>query len=102
MSDAADPDRDHPLSCHWRPVAADAYDALGLPPSRSRTAAIARAQIITEAFVVGRADKDGWVSYSRRREFYRERSGRYWPTTYTYDTVIPVVDQLAASGLLDH
>ena len=94
--------RDHPLSCHWRPVAPDVYLALGLPPAKSRAAAIARAQIITEAYVVGRADIDSWISYSRRQAFYAARIGRYWPTTYTYSTVVPAVDQLAASGLLDH
>jgi hypothetical protein len=94
--------RDHPLCCHWRPVAPDAYVALGLPPARSRAAAVARAQIITEAFVVGRSDNDSWISYSRREAFYTARRGRYWPTTYTYSTVVPAVDQLAASGLLDH
>jgi hypothetical protein len=61
-----------------------------------------RAQIVTEAFVVGRADPEEWLSYSRRREFYADRRGRYWPKTYTYDTVVPAVDQLAALGLLDH
>jgi hypothetical protein len=95
-------DRDHPLSCHWRPVAPDAYEVLGLPPARSKAAAIARAQIITEAFVVGRADVDSWISYSRREAFYTARRGRYWPTTYRYSTVVPAVDQLAACGLLDH
>jgi hypothetical protein len=95
-------DRDHPLSCHWRPVAPDAYDALGLPPARSKVAAIMRAQIITEAFVVGRADKDSWISYSRREAFYTARRGRYWPKTFTYSTVVSAVDQLAASGLIDH
>ena len=94
--------RDHPLSCHWRPVAADAYGDLDLPQLRSSIAAIARRQIITEACVTGRADPDTWVSYSRRREFYAARQGRYWPITLSYDTVVPVVDQLAAHGLLDH
>jgi len=94
--------RDHPLSCHWRPVTPDAYLALGLPPAKSKAAASARVQIITEAYVVGRADVDSWISYSRRQAFYADRTGRYWPTTYTYSTVVPAVDQLAASGLLDH
>lgn len=63
---------------------------------------MARAQIITEAVVVAHADKDSWISYSRREGFYTARTGRYWPTTYTYSTVVPSVDQLAACGLLDH
>jgi hypothetical protein len=94
--------RDHPLNCHWRPARADAYDGLGLPPARSKAAAVARAQIITEAFLVSRSDPNAWTSYSRRREFYSSRRGRYWPPTYTYDFVVPAVDQLASLGLLDH
>lgn len=101
MTSPAD-NRDHPLSCHWRPVVPDAYDALSLPPVRSKAAAIARTEILTEAFVIGRADAKAWVSYSRRRAFYAVRRGRYWPTTYTYDTVVPAVDQLAGLGLLEH
>jgi hypothetical protein len=97
-----DDDRDHPLSCHWRPVAPDAFESFDLPSVRSRAAVLGRAQIITEAFVVGRADPDGWISYSRRYEFYAARRSRYWPTTYTFDTIVPTVDQLAAAGLLDH
>ena len=97
-----DDGRDHPLNRHWRPVAPDAYEGLGLPPARSKVMAITRAQIITEALVVGRSDDDSWISYSRRGAFYAARRGRYWPTTYTYSTLVPAVDQLAACGLLDH
>lgn len=93
---------DHPLNCHWRPVRPDAYDRLGLPPARSEAAALARAQILTEAFIVGRSYPMGWISYSRRREFYTARRGRYWPPTYTFDFVVPAIDQLANLGLLDH
>jgi hypothetical protein len=52
--------------------------------------------------VVGRADPKKWLSYSRRPEFYAGRRGRYWPKTYTYDTIVHTVDQLAALGFLDH
>ena len=102
MSDAADRDRDYPLCCSWRPIDADAYEALSLPRLRAKAAAVARTQIITESYVIGRADPESWISYSRRREFYVGRSGRYWPAAFTYDAVVPVVDQLAAGGLLDH
>jgi hypothetical protein len=98
----ADDSRDHPLSCNWRPVRPDAYDDLGLPPARSKAAALARAQILTEAFVIGRSDPRAWVSYSRRREFYTARRGRYWPSTYTFNMVVPAVGQLADLGALDH
>jgi hypothetical protein len=93
MSGRIDHTRDHPLSCHWRPIDPDAFHALSLPPAKSR-AAITRAQIIAEAFVVGRAGPTAWISYSRRREFYTGRE-RYWPPSYTYDRIVPVVDELA-------
>src|SRR5215813_83447 len=97
-----DGDRDHPLGCHWRPVAADAFAALDLPPARSRAAATVRNQILAEALVIGRADPDRWISYSRRREFYAVRRSRYHSGTYTYDLIVPAVDHLDALGLLDH
>jgi hypothetical protein len=101
MSGREDTSRDHPLTCHWRPVDPDAYEVLGLPPARSRAEAIARANIITEAFVVGRADPEAWISYSRQKAWYAGRS-RYWPAAFTYVTVVRTVDTLAAGGLLDH
>ena len=94
-------DRDHPLSFHWRPVSPNAFEGLHLPPAGSKATAIARVQIITEAFVLGRADPRHWLSYSRRKEFYAERRGRYWPKTFTYSAVVPTVDQLAALALLE-
>src|SRR5262245_15264685 len=97
-----DGDGDHPLGCRWRPVTADAFAPLDLPPARSRSAATVRTQILTEAYIIGRADADRWVSYSRRRDFYSARRSRYCPTTFTYDLIVPAVDELAASGHLDH
>src|SRR3954454_11298449 len=97
-----DSDRDHPLSCHWRAAAPEQYEALDLPKARSKGLAITQAQIVTEAFVVGRADPDEWISYSRRKTHYTNRWGRYWPHPSTYGTVVPAVDQLATCGLLDH
>jgi hypothetical protein len=93
--------RDHPLSCNWRPTDPDAFAILNLPPTRSKAAAIARTQMIAEAFVVGRADPGAWISYSRRRAFYAARQ-RYWPVPYSHDTVVPTVDQLAALGIVEH
>src|SRR5262245_11233352 len=96
-----DGDRDHPLGCHWRPVAADAFAVLNLPPVRP-TAATVRNQILAEAYIIGRADPDRWVSYSRRKQFYAVRRSRYHSGTYTYGLIIPAVDHLAALGHLDH
>jgi len=100
--DEKDGRRDVPLSCVWRTATPDAFDELKLPELRSRAASVARMQILTEACVVSRADPDTWVSYSRSKNFYAARRGRYWATTYTYSTVVPTVDQLVKLGLLEH
>jgi hypothetical protein len=96
-----DDDRDHPLNCNWRPMVPNFFEALGLPSTESRAGAV-QAQILTEAFVVGRVDPGAWISYSRRREFYAAHRGRYWPWTYTYDMIVPAIDHLTAAELLDH
>jgi hypothetical protein len=57
----------------------------------------ARRQIIAEALVAG----NRFISYSRRRAFYTETQ-RYYRPTYSYRSIIPPVDQLAAAGLIEH
>jgi hypothetical protein len=101
MIDPRDDRRDHPLTCHWHPIDLEAYDALRLPHAASKAAAITRAQIVTEAFIVGRANPNVWISYSRRKEWYVKRQ-RYWPATFSYLAVTRSIDQLAAIGLLEH
>lgn len=91
---------DRPLNCNWRFLDPGVLTVLDLPAA-TKAAANTRANIIAEAFVVGRADPHKWISYSRRRAFYAVRS-RYWPPTYTYDNVVYAVDQLAAAGFLEH
>jgi len=95
--------RDYPLSCHWRPVEPEAFDPLCLPPAKSGRLALARTQILTEAFVVNRGHPDEYISYSRRQAWWSARTNwRYWPDTYRYSTVVPAVDQLAALGIIEH
>jgi hypothetical protein len=94
--------RDHPLTCNWRPASPEAFDALDLPAMRQKIATITRSQVLTEAIVVGRADPDGWISYSRNKNFYADLPPRYRPTSYTYRSVVSSVDQLANLGLLEH
>jgi hypothetical protein len=89
--------RDKPLTLNWLPAESDAYDCLGLPRLTPR-ATVARAQILTEALVTG---PDQWTSYSRRKQAYT-RGQRYYRPTYTYNAIVPAVDQLASEGFLDH
>ena len=96
-----DGDRDHPLGCHWRLVAADEFAALKLPPVPDPSA-IVRAQILAEAYIVGRAEPDRWISYSRRRKHYADHRSRYRSRIYTYRRILWAVEHLAELGLLDH
>jgi hypothetical protein len=89
--------RDRPLTLNWMPADPDAYAQLGLS-QLTRNATKARDAIITEALVAG---PNRYISYSRRKEFYVQRQ-RYYRVTYSYRSIIPAVDQLAAAGLLDH
>jgi hypothetical protein len=101
-SDRNNERRDHPLTCNWRPVSPEAFDALDLPAMRQKIATITRSQVLTEAIVVGRADPDGWISYSRNKNFYADLPPRYKPTSYTYGSVVSSVDQLAGLDLIEH
>jgi len=93
--------RDKPLSFHWETLDDTWLDALGLPPARSDKEGRARNAILTEAVIVGRAEPDKYISYSRARDFYAGKR-RYHGTAYTYRTVPPIIDNLAAEGLLEH
>lgn len=93
--------RDRPLSFHWKLLDSSWLDGLSLPVARSDKQSEARASILTEAVIVGRAEPDRWISYSRRAAFYTGQD-RYHGTAYTFATVPSVIDQLATQGLLDH
>jgi len=93
--------RDKPLSFHWKPLDDTWQDNLGLPPARSDKERHARDAILTEAAIVGRAEPDKWISYSRARDFYAGKK-RYHGPAYAYRTVPPIIDALAAEGLLEH
>lgn len=89
--------RDRPLDFHWRvPVAAAART--GWQPSGDRPADQAMSSIMAALVLAGRADE--WVSYSRRREWYRG-AGRYQGLAYTYDRILAAVDELLALGLIE-
>jgi hypothetical protein len=89
--------RDKPLTLNWAPTEPDAYDCLGLPALNNRNAIKARTQIITEALAAG----NRFISYSRAMHFYTHVQ-RYYRPTFTYRSILPAVDQLAAAGLIEH
>lgn len=93
-------ERDRALSFHWKPLDFGVLDRLGLPAPRNALHAQARRSILTEAYIIGRAEPDRRISYSRRRDFYVDQQ-RYRGTAYTYNTVVGEIDQLAEFGLLE-
>ena len=99
--DLSESERDRALSFHWNPLDFGIFDRLSLPAPRNRQRACARGSILTEAYIIGRAEPHRWISYSRRRDFYADQQ-RYRGTAYTYDTVVAEIDQLADCGLLEN
>lgn len=97
--DPESPQRDRPLTFHWR-APPDWIGRLRLAPARSRRHEAARESILLEAVL---AEIGGWpaVSYSRRREFYAGQR-RYFGTAFTFSTVVPAVDELTARSLLNN
>jgi hypothetical protein len=94
--------RDRSLCFHWKAVDnADWIKSLDLPIPRNVKHAEARASILLEALIANRVAPGQWVSYSRRKEWWSAGT-RYRGTSYTYATVLPAVDELAALGLLEH
>lgn len=89
--------RDRPLDFHWRvPTAAAART--GWQASGDRQTDAAMLSVMAALVLAGRAGE--WVSYSRRREWYRG-AGRYHGLAYTYDRILGAVDELLALGLVE-
>jgi hypothetical protein len=101
QDDLSESERDRALSFHWNPIDFGIFDRLGLPAPRNRERARARGSILTEAYIIGRAEPHRRISYSRRRDFYADQQ-RYRGTAYTYDTVVAEIDQLGDCGLLEN
>lgn len=91
---------DHPLGFHWRPLNLDILDGFDLPPAKSADEEATRRAILTEAYLVARADPERLISYSRRKVFYE--ASRYRRTSYGYGNVVRTVDTFAAAGLIEH
>jgi hypothetical protein len=92
---------DRPLGFHWRPLRPEQLEPLGLPRPSNRREAATQAAIVTEAFLVARADPTAWISYSRAKTFYQQ-ADRYRGTAYGYAPVIHTADHLERVGLIDH
>jgi len=97
----SEPGRDRPLCFHWKAADSDWIKSLGLPLFRNRKHAEATESILLEALIANLVAPGQWVSYSRRKEWWSNGT-RYRGTAYSYATVPPTVDELSASGLLEH
>ena len=97
-ADLYKPERDRPLSFHWK-VEDEVIRSLPVPTPADRDERAALNSILTEAVLA--ADAGQWVSYSRSNDFYSGRQ-RYHGTAYSRRMVIPNIDRLASTGLLDH
>jgi hypothetical protein len=93
--------RDRPLCFHWKAADSDWIKSLGLPLFRNRKHAEATESILLEALIANLVAPGQWISYSRRKEWWSNGT-RYRGTAYSYATVPPTVDELSASGLLEH
>ena len=94
-----DDQRDHALGFHWGTDLA-AFASLGLPAPASRHEEKTRAAILTEAALVGRADPEMMISYSRTKAFYGPT--RYRLTSYGYRTVVGSVDLSDRYQIIEH
>jgi hypothetical protein len=90
-------ERDKPLTFHWR-THPSAIAALDLPPARSRRHEDARNAVLTEAKLAH--ERNCWVSYSRRREFYVDRH-RYHGDSFRYDPILSAVADGVNADLLE-
>ncbi len=92
-------ERDHPLVLRYL-LPEDFTAPLPLPKVSPQLDA-ARAQIAAIALEKARHEQP-WVSYSRNRNHYARRGSRYdeWSDLYSYGTIPPMVDALAANGYL--
>jgi len=94
------PGRDKPLAFHWRAPNPAWAEQFGLPLAPSIRARRARDAIILDA-ILEAAGAGRWIAYSRRWAFYAGKC-RYHGTDYTFRTVVPAIDHLAAAGVIYH
>lgn len=88
---------DRPLGYHWR-VSPELVEKLGLSPGIRDAAKRARRSIVAELALAAETDQPS-ISYSRTRDWYAG-GGHYPGCDYTYDTVVPAVDELIEAGLV--
>jgi hypothetical protein len=88
----------------WRPNEIEQLQAnLGLHAGRTRDINTVMGYVIGQAIKTYRADPERWISYSRNQNWYRDLGRRqYFPVATPYASVRSAIDQLAATGAIEH
>lgn len=90
---------DRPLDFHWTSDRA-ALDRTGWQPTGNKLYDRCVRSILTAVALAGQAADEGWVSYSRRREWYTGKQ-RYQGLPYSYLRIRRAVDELCSKGLIE-
>ncbi|QIJ77449.1 hypothetical protein GU700_24405 [Methylobacterium sp. NI91] len=89
---------DRALGYYWR-VSPGMVERIGLHPGVRVPEQRARRSIVAALALAAETDRR-WISYSRTRGWYA--GGAHYPgCDYTYDTVVPAVDELIEAGLVE-
>jgi hypothetical protein len=88
----------------WRPVEIEELQTnLGLRPGRTRDINTVMGFVLGQAIKTYRADPNRWISYSRNKNWYQDLGRQqYSPVATSYASMIAAVDQLAATGVIEH
>jgi len=88
----------------WRPNEIEQLQAnLGLHSGRTRDINTVMGFVLGQAIKTYRADPGRWISYSRNQNWYRDPGRRqYFPVRTPYASVRSAIDQLAATGAIEH
>src|SRR5438874_6963491 len=88
----------------WRPIQIEELQAnLGLRAGRTRDINTVMGFVLGQAIKTYRADPERWISYSRNKNWYQDPGRQqYFPVRSPYGGVVGAVDQLAATGAIEH
>src|SRR5262249_34180819 len=88
----------------WRPIEIEELQAnLGLRAGRTRDINTVMGYVLGQAIKTYRADPERWISYSRNKNWYQDPGRQqYFPVATSYASMVAAVDQLAATGAIEH
>jgi hypothetical protein len=88
----------------WRPIEIEELQAnLGLRAGRTRDINTVMGYVLGQAIKTYRAGPERWISYSRNKNWYHDPGRQqYFPVASCYASMVAAVDQLAATGAIEH